>query len=111
MKELKVMLSPGFSEEEFEDVVSGITFRKGRNIEVYSINIEEHKLSGIQSALRKNILLPYTRETREFVNGTNFAKEQELKQEEVEKQEAPVEVVKEEPVKKARKARTKKDSE
>ncbi|MEK1829072.1 hypothetical protein AAAC51_07935 [Priestia megaterium] len=99
MKELKVMLSPGFSEEEFEDVVSGITFRKGRNIEVYSINIEEHKLSGIQSALRKNILLPYTRETREFVNGTNFAKEQEVKQEEI-KQEAPVEEVKEEPVKK-----------
>ncbi|MFE4029174.1 hypothetical protein ACFX4N_23755 [Priestia sp. YIM B13551] len=111
MKELKVILSPHFSEEEFAEPVSGIVFRKGRTIEVYSISLEDNKLSGIQSALRKNILLPYDGATRQFVNGTNFAKD-EVKPEPVkeEVQEVAAEVI-EEPVKKTRKRTTKKESE
>lgn len=53
MTELKVFVSPHFSEEEFEDTVSGLIFKKGRSINVHSIDIAENKLSGIQSALRK----------------------------------------------------------
>ncbi|PFB64469.1 hypothetical protein COK00_12160 [Bacillus cereus] len=87
MKELKVMVSPHFSEEVFEDKVSGLVFEKGRSVIVHSIDIEENKLSGIQAALRKNILLPYDKQTLEFVNGKNFAKD-----------EAPVEPVVVEPV-------------
>ncbi|MES9681831.1 hypothetical protein ABWK22_02700 [Gottfriedia acidiceleris] len=88
MTELKVIVSPHFSEEELKDEVSGIVFKKGRSIEIYSIDIEANKLSGIQSLLRKNILLPYDRATLEFVNGAKIAKDEPVKE------EKPVEVVK-----------------
>jgi hypothetical protein len=83
MKELKVIVSPHYFEEEFQDKVSGIVFKKGRSISVHSIDIEENLLSGIQSALRKNVLLPYDRETLEFVNGNNIAEDETPVQPEV----------------------------
>ncbi|MDA1616343.1 hypothetical protein PDK03_07000 [Bacillus cereus group sp. TH204-1LC] len=114
MTELKVFVSPHFSEEEFEDTVSGLTFKKGRSINVHSIDIAENKLSGIQSALRKNILLPYDKQTLEFVNGKNIAKdEEEVKPEVVEpaeKEEVVVEAAEVKPAKKTRKS-TKKETE
>lgn len=119
MKEIKVIVSPHFNEEEFEDKVSGITFKKGTGVTIYSIDIEENKLSGIQSALRKNVLLPYDRQTLEFVNGNNLAKDEVVApaKEEV-KEEVQEDVVLEakedeveEPVKKTRKPRTKKETE
>ncbi|UOE58091.1 hypothetical protein [Cytobacillus oceanisediminis] len=125
MKELKVILSPNYSGEEFVEAVSGITFPKTAGIEVYSIKLEDQKLSGIQSALRKNILLPYDRFTREFINGQNLQEKpaNEEKQEIAEEAEVSIEPVKEavieakeeaeakkEPAKKPRK-RTKKDAE
>lgn len=109
MKELKVIVSPHYFEEEFEDKVSGITFKKGRSITVYSIDIEENKLSGIQSALRKNVLLPYDRETLEFVNGKNIAKDEEPAKPEVIEPVVEAKEVVEEPVKKQRKRNTKKE--
>jgi hypothetical protein len=90
MTELKVIVSPYYFEEELTDEVTGLTFRKGYGVEVYSISLEENKLSGIQGLLRKNFLLPYDRATLEFVNGKNIAKEEV-------KVEAPVKI--EEPVK------------
>jgi hypothetical protein len=135
MKELKVILSPNFSGEEFVEVVSGITFQKTSGVEVFSIKLEDQKLTGIQSALRKNILLAYDRNTRDFVNGQNFAKEEVIKEEKKEEQvisaqplqeekeaakEVEVKVEEKEPAKKeapkketAKKAkkRTKKDTE
>ncbi|MGE7726800.1 hypothetical protein [Bacillus cereus] len=109
MTELKVFVSPHFSEEEFEDTVSGLTFKKGRSINVHSIDIAENKLSGIQSALRKNILLPYDKQTLEFVNGKNIAKDEEVV-EPVEKEEVVIEAAEVKPAKKTRKS-TKKETE
>lgn len=112
------MLSPHFSEDIFVEEVSGIEFRKTTGIEVHAISIAEEKLSGIQSALRKNILLPYDKETREFVNGNNFAKVEEpapvkVEAEDPEKVSEPVkeEVKAEAPKKQSRKRSTKKESE
>ncbi|MGH1263326.1 hypothetical protein ACQVWE_13575 [Bacillus cereus] len=114
MTELKVIVSPHYFEEEFEEKVSGLTFKKGRSIIVYSIDIAENKLAGIQSALRKNILLPYDKQTLEFVNGKNIAKDEEPAKPEVvepeEKEEVVLEVAEVKPAKKTRKS-TKKETE
>lgn len=73
MDKIKVVLSPGFSEDEFFEKVSGITFYGGRkNIAIHDIDINKEKLTGIQEALRKNILLPYDKATLAFVNGNNI---------------------------------------
>lgn len=72
MKELKVIFSPFYSEDEFVEEVSGIVFRKGRNTEVHTISLEEGKVSGIQSALRKNILIPYDKATLDFIKGNGL---------------------------------------
>ena len=76
MKELKVFVSPHYSEDEIYDEVSGITFRKSTSIEVYSVRLEEKELSGIQTLLRKNFLFAFDKETMDFVNGKNIAKEE-----------------------------------
>ncbi|MEX3713551.1 hypothetical protein ABFV99_14200 [Cytobacillus horneckiae] len=76
MKQLKVILSPHFNEEEFFEEVSGITFEKGRGITTYNISLEDNKLKGIQSALRKNILMPFDKVTNEFVNGKNIVEDE-----------------------------------
>ncbi|MEC2373870.1 hypothetical protein P9X07_08910 [Bacillus thuringiensis] len=111
MKELKVFLSPFYFEEEFEEEVSGILFKKAgehsiSSISVHSIDIEENKLSGIQSALRKNILLPYDKQTLEFVNGNNIAEDEEP----VKPEEPVMEAAAVKPVKRTRKS-TKKETE
>lgn len=69
MTELKVFLSPHFSEEDFVEEVSGITFKGGRKIQIHSIQLEEEKLVGIASAVRKNILLPFDKNTRKYMEG------------------------------------------
>lgn len=70
MEKIKLILSPAFSEEEFYDEVSGITFHAGSiNIAIHEINLKEEKLTGIQEALRKNILIPYDKVTLDFVQG------------------------------------------
>lgn len=104
------MLSPHFNEEVFVEEVSGIEFHKTIGIEVHAISIDEGKLSGIQSALRKNILIPYDKETRDFVNGNNFAKVEKPAPEkvEVEVKEEVTEPVKEEIKKEAPKKTTRK---
>ncbi|MGG1071140.1 hypothetical protein ABE178_15070 [Priestia megaterium] len=98
MKELKVILSPHFNKDEFKEEVSGIVFHKVNGVECYAINLEDTKLSGIQSALRKNILLPYDRQTLEFVNGNNIAQDEKPIEEVQPEPEKPAEPVKEEPV-------------
>lgn len=115
MKELKVILSPHFSGEEYFDEVSGIAFEKGRGINTYTINLENSKLSGIQSALRKNILLPFDKATNEFVNGNKIVKEEAVEVVEVvepkksdKKEETPT---KEEAPKKTRTRKMKKETE
>lgn len=96
MKELKVILSPHFNKDEFKEEVSGIVFHKVDGVECYAINLEDTKLSGIQSALRKNILLPYDRQTLELVNGNNIAKDETPVKEVQPEPEKPAEPVKEE---------------
>lgn len=102
MKEIKVILSPHYFENEFVDEVSGIVFRKKNGLATYSISLEDTQLSGIQSALRKNILLPYDKETLDFVNGTHFAKDEKPV---VEEKPVQVEVETKEEVKPAPKKR------
>ena len=132
MKELKVILSPHFNKEVFKEEVSGIEFHKGNGlggIVTYTIDLQDNKLSGIQSALRKNILLPHDRETLEFVNNNNISEgetpseteppveepqpepEQEPEQEPQPEQEPEEVKVEAESVKKTRKRTTKKESE
>lgn len=115
MKELKVVLSPYFFEDTFTDEVSGIVFRKGNGAEIHTINLEDEKLTGIQSALRKNILLPFNKESLDFVKENGFADLQKEVKEEVQ-QEVVAEEVEEEtdekPVeKKARNPRKKKEAD
>lgn len=119
METIKVFLSPNYQYPWYVDAVTGMKFEQSNRLEVHSIHTEGLDLSGIQSALRKNILLPFDAETREYVNGTNFAtpsvaKEEPAKEEPVvvakaEKAEETKEpAVKEEEKKPARKS-TKKD--
>lgn len=120
MKTLKVFLSPSFFYDEFYEEVTGMKFRKGRGIEVTSIDVDGLDLSGIQSALRKNILLPFDNETREFAASNNLQKPVEVVVEPEPEQEVVLEAkeevkeedpeVKEELKKPARK-KSKKDSE
>lgn len=68
MKEIKFFVSPHFSEEVFEDKVSGKVFKKTDNITVYSLKIEEDKMAGLMEGFRKNFLFPYDRQTQKLVN-------------------------------------------
>lgn len=77
MDKIKVILSPNFSENEYYEEVSGITFRGGLEGELHCISLGENKLTGIQSALRKNILIPYDKETLDFVNGNDITAPEE----------------------------------
>lgn len=80
MKTIHVILSPHFSDDHFHEEVSGITFKAGReNVEIHHIDLKEHRLTGIQDALRRNILIPYDKETLEFVNGSNISGPEETK--------------------------------
>lgn len=97
MKEIKVFLSPNFSGEEFVDSVTGIVFRNHRNIEVRTILLDGINIEGIQKALRLNVLLPYDKATRDFVNGNKIVKE-EVEVPVVEVQEPVVEIEVQEPV-------------
>ncbi|MCY9308716.1 hypothetical protein MOF23_06965 [Bacillus inaquosorum] len=76
MKELKVILSPHYFENEFVEEVSGIVFKKSNGVATYTINLEDGKLSGIQTALRKNILLPFDKATLDYVNGNDLSKKE-----------------------------------
>lgn len=107
MKTLRVILSPHFYEEEYDEAVSGITFKKGNGANVYSIELSEARLTGIQTALRKNILLPYDAETLEYVNGKNIVQEEVVEVAE----EVVIETAVEEPKKKPRKKPVKKDEQ
>jgi hypothetical protein len=114
MEMIKVFLSPSFTYEFYDEPVSGMRFEKGRRIQVYSINTHGLDLTGIQNALRKNILLPFDVETREFASTVNFATLKPVQEEVQVKEEAVVEEVKEEveieSEKKSRK-KNKKDAE
>lgn len=115
MKTLKVFLSPSFFYDEFYEEVTGTKFRKGRGIEVHNIDTDGLDLSGIQSALRKNILLPFDNETRDFVSQNNLQKPAEVAEpaEEVKVEVIEVEQVeaKVEEAKKPARKKSKKDSE
>ena len=117
MKVLKLFLSQ-FHDEDFHDEVSGITFKQSSTLDVYAISLADNKVSGIQGAVRKNILIPYDLETRDFINSTNLAKEEEkavvepVKEIQVELEAPEVEVKAaepKEPVKKTRKRAPKKE--
>lgn len=119
MTELKLFLSQ-FHEEDFHDEVSGLTFAKSRKLEVHTLNVEGADLSGIQEAVRKNILLPFNLHTRNFLNSQNLAKpvaavkakvEEVAKVEVAKVEEVAVEAVDEvkEPAKKTRKRVVKKE--
>lgn len=98
MTELRVFLSPHFSEEVFVEEVSGVVFKATRSLDIHTIKLEEDKLTGVASAVRKNILLPYDKATRDFLKTFKSpapkveepAKAEEPK-EEAPKEEAPKE--------------------
>lgn len=124
MKNIKVMVSPHFSEEEFVDSVSGIVFKKDPRggLRVYGISISEERLTGIHDALRRNILIPADNETRDYVNKGNLivnakasikeeVKAEPAKEEQPVVEEAPKARVASEPTKKSsRKRNTKKQA-
>ena len=68
MKEINFFVSPHYSEEVFEDKVSGKTFAKSDNITVYSVKMKEEEMVGLMEGFRKNFLFPYDRQTQKLVN-------------------------------------------
>lgn len=65
MTKLKIIVSPFYSEEGYKDEVTGFVFRKTDS--PYIVTLDDDRLKGIKEGLRKNFLIPYDKETLEFI--------------------------------------------
>lgn len=65
MTKLKIIVSPFYSEESFEDKTTGFVFHKTDS--PYVISLDDARLGGIKEGLRKNFLIPYDKPTLEFI--------------------------------------------
>lgn len=65
MTKLKIIVSPFYSKEGYEDKVTGFVFKKTDS--PYVISLDDERLRGIKEGLRNNFLIPYDKDTLEFI--------------------------------------------
>ena len=78
MTKLKFIVSPFYSEESFQDKTTGFVFRKTES--PYIVSLNDKRLQGIKEGLRKNFLIPYDRETLEFITKNDISPMQPKKE-------------------------------
>lgn len=71
MTKLKIIVSPFYSEESFEDKITGFRFHKTDS--PYVITLDDERLEGIKEGLRKNFLIPYDKTTLDFITTYNLS--------------------------------------